>query len=215
MGASVLALTVAMAPAQAILLFDNGALLPDSGSISDLAGASESSNPFQLTTSSDIKTIAWSGSYGLSPAIQDTFAVRLFSASNGAIELTPLATLSGSISRTATVKNSLNWQLYDYVLTLGSPYRISPDRYWLSIVNNTANAPQSVWTWSASNALVDLAGRPNAIEPWTLLAPDNGVVTTGLAFKIEGDPVAIPTPALLPGLIGMGLGIWRRRKAMI
>jgi hypothetical protein len=26
-------------------------------------------------------------------------------------------------------------------------------------------------------------------------------------------PIAVPTPALLPGLVGVSLGIWRKRKA--
>jgi hypothetical protein len=26
-------------------------------------------------------------------------------------------------------------------------------------------------------------------------------------------PATVPTPALLPGLVGLGLGIWRKRKA--
>ncbi|MFM7447257.1 MAG: PTPA-CTERM sorting domain-containing protein [Leptolyngbyaceae cyanobacterium] len=28
-----------------------------------------------------------------------------------------------------------------------------------------------------------------------------------------GDPLVVPTPALLPGLIGMGVAAWRKRKA--
>ena len=35
-----------------------------------------------------------------------------------------------------------------------------------------------------------------------------------VAFKASfGSPVAIPTPALLPGLIGLGMGVLRKRKA--
>jgi hypothetical protein len=36
----------------------------------------------------------------------------------------------------------------------------------------------------------------------------------GIAFQAaEPDTTAVPTPALLPGLIGLGLGAWRKRKA--
>ena len=33
------------------------------------------------------------------------------------------------------------------------------------------------------------------------------------SIELSGSPQAIPTPALLPGLIGLGLGVWRKRKA--
>jgi hypothetical protein len=32
-------------------------------------------------------------------------------------------------------------------------------------------------------------------------------------IAIEGDTTSIPTPALLPGLVGFGLSVWRKRKA--
>jgi hypothetical protein len=43
----------------------------------------------------------------------------------------------------------------------------------------------------------------------------NGVTTPRtVAYKIEltHTPTAVPTPALLPGLVGMGLSVWRKRK---
>jgi len=39
---------------------------------------------------------------------------------------------------------------------------------------------------------------------------DQSLIGIGIA---SGSSQPIPTPALLPGLIGMGLGVWRRRKA--
>jgi hypothetical protein len=36
---------------------------------------------------------------------------------------------------------------------------------------------------------------------------------SGRTYFYSGDATPVPTPALLPGLIGLGLGIWRKRKA--
>ncbi|XHX78598.1 MAG: PTPA-CTERM sorting domain-containing protein [Stenomitos frigidus ULC029] len=36
------------------------------------------------------------------------------------------------------------------------------------------------------------------------------VNTAELSFSIEGNPTSVPTPALLPGLIGLGIGAWRK-----
>jgi hypothetical protein len=43
--------------------------------------------------------------------------------------------------------------------------------------------------------------------------PD-GLTEAWLAQLDDPAPVAVPTPALLPGLISMGLGVWRRRKTV-
>jgi hypothetical protein len=34
------------------------------------------------------------------------------------------------------------------------------------------------------------------------------------AFRLHGNATAVPTPALLPGLVGMGMAAWRKRKAV-
>jgi hypothetical protein len=34
------------------------------------------------------------------------------------------------------------------------------------------------------------------------------------AFRLHGNATAVPTPALLPGLMGMGMAVWRKRKAV-
>ena len=36
---------------------------------------------------------------------------------------------------------------------------------------------------------------------------------SGKTYLYSGDATPVPTPALLPGLIGLGLGMWRKRKA--
>jgi hypothetical protein len=36
---------------------------------------------------------------------------------------------------------------------------------------------------------------------------------SGKSYLYSGDATPVPTPALLPGLIGLGLGMWRKRKA--
>jgi hypothetical protein len=53
--------------------------------------------------------------------------------------------------------------------------------------------------------------RQGTLQNWS----QNGIRTErNVAYKIEltHTPTAVPTPALLPGMVGMGLSFWRKRK---
>ncbi|NEQ27541.1 MAG: PTPA-CTERM sorting domain-containing protein [Microcoleus sp. SIO2G3] len=39
------------------------------------------------------------------------------------------------------------------------------------------------------------------------------VLVNGVCVSAGGNPAQVPTPALLPGLIGLGVGLLRKRKA--
>lgn len=43
-------------------------------------------------------------------------------------------------------------------------------------------------------------------------APNLTTVDLGVRIDLITEPIPIPTPALLPGLVGMGLAAWRRRR---
>ncbi len=45
-----------------------------------------------------------------------------------------------------------------------------------------------------------------------LLAGVSYTSASGRTYFYSGDTTPVPTPALLPGLIGLGLGVWRKRK---
>ena len=51
----------------------------------------------------------------------------------------------------------------------------------------------------------------------TATQPDNPTFATAIwptvnDFRVGKATAAVPTPALLPGLVGLGLGVWRKRK---
>lgn len=60
-------------------------------------------------------------------------------------------------------------------------------------------------TLSGNDPILDGSGTQNF---------DDNVGYFGPNFQFQTDEVAaVPTPALLPGLIGLGIGAWRKRKA--
>jgi subtilisin-like proprotein convertase family protein len=80
-------------------------------------------------------------------------------------------------------------------------------------VNVNRNLPQA-GVFRPVSPLSVLNGE-NAAGTWTLFIEDtlawNALQFRDVELNIQTQPV--PTPALLPGLIGLGLGIWRKRKA--
>jgi hypothetical protein len=86
-----------------------------------------------------------------------------------------------------------------------------------STMNHASKAPVSGWqqqtltfTANASSSVLKFLaqGSPDGNPPFALLS--------GISLEeVPGVPTAtaIPTPALLPGLVGLGLGVWRKRKS--
>ncbi|MBW4693920.1 MAG: PTPA-CTERM sorting domain-containing protein [Lyngbya sp. HA4199-MV5] len=68
-----------------------------------------------------------------------------------------------------------------------------------------------------SNTLVfpgTLSGSEPTLGDSSIQNSDNNLGYFGPNFQFQADEVAaVPTPALLPGLIGLGIGAWRKRKA--
>lgn len=53
---------------------------------------------------------------------------------------------------------------------------------------------------------------PRGFAPEGLLAPED-VSKPTFTTNLPVEPYTVPTPALLPGLVGMGLAVWRRRNS--
>jgi hypothetical protein len=91
--------------------------------------------------------------------------------------------------------------------------RITFDDATTDVVNVNRNLPQA-GVFRPVSPLSVLNGE-NAAGTWTLFIEDtlawNALQFRDVELNIQTQPV--PTPALLPGLIGLGLGIWRKRKA--
>ncbi|MBW4458988.1 MAG: PTPA-CTERM sorting domain-containing protein [Nodosilinea sp. WJT8-NPBG4] len=217
-----LSILVANAPVKAAVLVDNRSLEVVGFLDGDLDNETptEFGEGFDLNANTAITRILWSGAYGPSNTrtpSTDNFSVRLFNVEgvdgDGLINTTPLTTLSGDVSysvqRIQGYQDIREYDVYFYTLSLSNPFSLNSGGYLLSILNDTSADLDDNWGWTR----ITQGGaqfRFDATEPWGRLAG-------GLYFAIEGDvkdnPAMIPTPALLPGLLGLGMGIWRKRRA--
>lgn len=208
--ATMLSLVANSVPAYAGVLFDNGvsdlqAVFPSNPSNPYIP--SESGDDFSLSNAASITKITWSGIYLFGSLPTDDFSVRLFNMVNGVPDINPFATLSGSFNRIDSgLKVDPDATLYNHALMLATPFNIGAGNYLLSIINNFPADSNDEWGWATHNWL---AGNASIRVPGS--AWENA--SAELSFKIEGNTTSIPTPALLPGLVGFGLSVWRKRKA--
>lgn len=211
---TMLSLAVNLAPAQAAVLFDNGPSDLQATFLSNPINPfvpAEGGDDFSLSNAASITKITWSGIYfsGSLPSddFTDDFSVRLFNIVNGVPDINPFATLSGLFTR---IDSGLNVEpdadLYNHALTLTTPFSIGAGDYLLSITNSFDANSIDEWGWATHDWLAGNAYSRTPGDAW-------GNASAELSFAIEGDTTPVPTPALLPGLIGLGLGVWRKRKA--
>jgi hypothetical protein len=224
---------VIMPPAQAAVLWNNGVPNLESARVSDFEVPRETADNFTLASLSRLTKITWSGVYGFTntPSADD-FSIGLFDANGSSPATIPQFSFStNAIARTDSGLNLptsdgsaiVNLDVYNYELSFTSPVILNPGNYLLSIVNNTLLDTDDNWFWARSASTGNSLIRINPTDPWGTLDP-----RPELAFAIEGtvissppspppsphpedDTTKIPTPALLPGLIGMGLSLWRQR----
>ncbi|MBD1917973.1 MULTISPECIES: PTPA-CTERM sorting domain-containing protein [Cyanophyceae] len=217
-----LSILVANAPAKAATLVDNRSLevVGFLGGDPDSETQVEFGTGFDLNADAAITRILWSGAYGPSNTrtpSTDNFSVRLFTIegvdSDGLVNTAPLTTLSGDVSysvqRIQGYQDITEYDVYFYTLSLSNPFSLNSGVYLLSILNDTSADLDDNWGWTRTTQ-GGAQFRFDATEPWARLAG-------GLDFAIEGDvkdnPAMIPTPTVLPGLLGLGMGIWRKRRA--
>lgn len=204
---------------QAAVLFDNGA--PDFQAAvesdfdlsvkpgNNFALPVEAGDDFAFTNSSDVTRITWSGVYAseqivaIDPAI-DQFSVRIFEFLDGRPAISPIVAFNNiNVNRSNAPQNTF---FYNYSFTPTQPFTLKPSKYLLSVVNNTAGTRLN-WFWATSNQQGNDFGRFQPNDAWF-----DDVNAVELSFAIEGNSTPVPTPALLPGLIGLGVGLWRKRK---
>ncbi|MBW4581190.1 MAG: PTPA-CTERM sorting domain-containing protein [Tildeniella nuda ZEHNDER 1965/U140] len=224
---------------QAAVLFNNNAPDLQNAVRSDFSFPVEAGDDFRFTTSNDIRSITWSGTYATNsefplPAnapAADNFSIRIFSfiqdprgletpAINPLLAFNPSA-INRNISGTQIQSQGNRYDVYNYAFNLATPSTLGAGNYFLSIVNNTS-APGINWFWATSSQNGDGFGRERPGDDW--FRDGNNV---GLSFTIRDDttpapptsqpapvpPEAVPTPALLPGLIAFGLSVWRKRRS--
>lgn len=171
----------------------------------------------------------------------DNFSIRIFSfiqdpqgietpATDPLVALKPV-----TLERISSGKSIQDqYEIYSYTFNLAAPFGLKSGDYLLSIVNDTT-ASADDWFWATSSQIGNNLGRCKTVfgvcQPNTSQSIDprwfrdrNAVE---LSFAIEGNvtpapptsppapvpPKPVPTPALLPGLIGFGLSLWRKRRS--
>ena len=210
--------------AEAALLFTNGNPLSPSGPISDLCAVgicdpntavfNEVGDNFALSSRSVVQSVLWSGGYAFGDDLlaTDNFSVRIFDLSNGV----PLAVPRLDYSNIQVSRSDLGGGLHRYRYDLSTPVTLASGNYFLSVVNNTPTDPDD-WFWAGSS--FPGAGNPFfrdrpqqsdgsfEVVDWQPLPPEG---SAELSFAIRGE--SVPTPALLPGLIGLGAVAFKKRR---
>ncbi len=140
-----------------------------------------------------------------SPVVGQSVTIRLWN-DNGGAPGTLLHTLTEVVAAVDSQGIGSDQSVSRAFASFTNPISVLGNtRYWIGMSGTTRSIGQ-----------VLLAG-PNApgdgqaaYFTGTQLA---GIISEGdQAFRLYGSAAAIPTPALLPGLIGMGIGVWRKRK---
>jgi hypothetical protein len=73
----------------------------------------------------------------------------------------------------------------------------------------------SIYNNALLSNLSSLGIRLQVTNPNDVPLKGEGLGFNNFRLTSDGQATAVPTPALLPGLIGLGLGAWRKRKATI
>lgn len=197
-------------PAQAAVLFDNGAPDLRLAIESDFALPVEAGDNFTFTSSNDVTKITWSGLYASRQAVSltptaDQFSVRIFEFLNGSPAVSPLVAFNNvSVDRSGNPQNQF---FYNYSFAPPQPLTLKAGNYLFSVVNNTEADTILNWFWATSNETGNDFGRFQPGDQWFV---DSN--TAELSFALEGNSKSVPTPALLPGLMGLGISAWRKRQ---
>ena len=210
-------------PAEAALLFTNGVPLSPSGLVSDLCAVgtcgstaifNEVGDNFTLSSRSVVQSVLWAGAYDFGDDLlaADNFSVRIFDLSNGV----PPAMPRLEYSNIQVSRSDFGGSLYLYRYDLSTPVTLASGNYFLSVVNNTSTDPDD-WFWAGSSLpgvgnpfFRDLPQQSDGSFPvldWQPLPSDG---SAELSFAIRGQ--SVPTPALLPGLIGLGAVAFKKRR---
>lgn len=226
--------------AHAAIAFDNGfvAAQASNGGLSDFAPPNppntflfEHADDFTLAPSdTTLGAIRWLGFYSdfgtdASVPTSDDFTLRIFAADGPPANATfgdglPLAgtllasyTPGNAVSRvaTASIMPTLGLRVFSYEATIAPLTLTAGTRYWLSIVNDTADDTNDSWFWAVTGSgngtsrFTDPANPP--VTDWSEFGSKR------LAFQLESVPAPVPLPPAALGFCGALLALARRARA--
>lgn len=162
-----------------------------------------------------MSSLIWWGSYSDDPSNlpADAFHVRLFADNGfGRPATTPTDEITQAPMRTPTTLVDITGAVvYRYEIALLNPLTLTGGTpFYLSVINLfDIGDPNASWYWLLSDDIGANFYRAASTDPW------QQDTTGNFAFAIATTTTSIPLPGtlvlLLPGLIGLGLAVRRRR----
>jgi hypothetical protein len=143
----------------------------------------------------------------LIPFVGQSVTVRLWSDNSGIPE-TLLQTFTDAIAAVDNQGAGSDSSVVRVFANFTSPVSVLANtRYWIGMSGTTSELGQL--TLAGLNAPGD-----NEVAIFSDTEFSFSESIGDQAFRLHGNATAVPTPALLPGLVGMGMAAWRKRKAV-
>jgi hypothetical protein len=176
------------------------------------AGNQRLADDFILSTTAIVESISFLGVYYPSNTPnadnEDSFTITIYNDSMGLLDSTSIVTQFAPINLTRidTEKNwggtNLSFDIYHYRAITPSLTLFPNMRYWLAIVNNTANDLNDDWAWVGNRELGNYSLSFNGGITWFNTPSGN------YYFSIEGRPLTeekiIPESTFTLGLLVFG-----------
>lgn len=180
-----LALSVAGAPVSAMQIFDNGVVGTDSYIVSDASPGADQivADDFVMPSGfGGITGIQWRGTYARkTTAAVDTFEVNIYHDVAGAVDPSPLYSISPSVTRHGPDAD----YVFAYEALFPQLDLVAGQTYWLSIAEHLSTDLR--WSW--------VQGRDGNLRYENSVAPGFALqIPYKVDFRLFSDAAAVPEP---------------------